>query len=86
VAGCIAAGSIALMAGGLALAYVDRHLLPAGLTGWDFSEVFGDVVDMAVPIVGFVIVSRRPANRIGWLFVGPCRRAGCSPGSPIGPG
>jgi signal transduction histidine kinase len=69
VAGCIAAGSIALMAGGLALAYVDRHLLPAGLTGWDFSEVFGDVVDMAVPIVGFVIVSRRPANRIGWLFV-----------------
>jgi hypothetical protein len=70
VAGCIAAGSIALMVGELALAYVDRHhLLPAGLTGWNFPSVFADVVAMAVPIVGFVLASRRPANRIGWLFL-----------------
>jgi hypothetical protein len=67
VAGCIAAGSIALMAGGLALAYVDRHLVPAGLTNWDFSDVFGQVTNMAVPVMGFVLASRRPANRIGWL-------------------
>jgi hypothetical protein len=25
---------VALMGGGLALAYVDRHLVPASLTGW----------------------------------------------------
>ena len=50
VAGCAAAGSLALMAGGLILAYVDRHLVPASVTYWDFSDVFGDVVNMAVPV------------------------------------
>src|ERR1700730_18930733 len=69
VAGCIAGGSIALMVGGLALAYGDRHLLPAGLTNWDFSDVFGQVTNMAVPVMGFVLASRRPANRIGWLVM-----------------
>src|SRR5580704_18061496 len=67
VAGCVAAGSLALMAGGLILAYVDRHLVPASVTYWDFSDVFGDVVNMAVPVEGFVLASRRPGNRIGWL-------------------
>jgi signal transduction histidine kinase len=69
VAGCAAAGSVALLAGGVALSYVDRHVLPAGLTGWDFSVVFGQLVYLAVPVVGFVLVSRRPGNRIGWLFL-----------------
>ena len=54
VAGCVAAASVALMAGGLVLTYLDRHLVPASLTGWDFSDVFADVVNMAVPVVGFV--------------------------------
>ena len=67
VAGCVAAGSLALMAGGLILAYVDRHLVPASVTYWDFSDVFGDVVNLAIPVGGFVLASRRPGNRIGWL-------------------
>jgi hypothetical protein len=67
VAGCAAAGSLALMAGGLILAYVDRHLVPANVTNWDFSDVFGDVVNMAIPVGGFVLASRRPGNRMGWL-------------------
>jgi len=67
VAGCVAAGSLALMAGGLILAYVDRHLVPASVTYWDFSDVFGDVVNIAIPVGGFVLASRRPGNRIGWL-------------------
>jgi hypothetical protein len=67
VAGCVAAGSLALMAGGLILAYVNRHLVPASVTYWNFSAVFGDVVTMALPVGGFVLVSRRPGNRIGWL-------------------
>ena len=69
IAGGIAAVSVALMAGGLALAYVNRHRVPADLTGWDFSDVFGQVANLAVPAVGFVLASRRPANRIGWLFL-----------------
>ena len=69
VAGGVAAGSIALMVGGLALAYVDRHRLPGSLTSWDFPDVFMDVVNMGVPVLGFVLASRRPANRIGWLFL-----------------
>jgi hypothetical protein len=67
VAGCAAGASLALMAGGLILAYVDRHLVPANVTNWDFSDVFGDVVNMAIPVGGFVLASRRPGNRIGWL-------------------
>jgi len=69
VAGGVAAGSLALMAGSLALAYADRHALPASQTGWDFSDVFQDLVNMAVPILGFTLASRRPANRMGWLFL-----------------
>jgi len=69
VAGCAAAGSVALTGGGLVLAYVDRHLVPAGLTGWTVSNVSGQVVNVAVPVAGFVLASRRPENRIGWLFL-----------------
>jgi hypothetical protein len=69
VAGCAAAASVTLGFGGLALAYVDRHLLPARLTNWDFSYVIWEVVSLTIPVVGFVLASRRPANRIGWLFL-----------------
>jgi signal transduction histidine kinase len=69
VAGCIAVGSVALMAGALVLAYVDRDLLPARLASWTFGNVSGQVVNLAVPVVGFVLASRRPANRIGWLLL-----------------
>jgi hypothetical protein len=69
VAGCAAAVSVALIGAGLALAYVDRHLLSASLTGWDFPDVFGDVVDLALPVVGLILAWKRPGNRIGWLFL-----------------
>ena len=64
--GCVAAISIALVAGGLPLLYVNRHLV----RGWNFPDVFEEVTFMAVPVVGFVLTSRRPANRIGWIFLG----------------
>jgi hypothetical protein len=69
VAGCAAALSVALTLAGLVLAYVDRHLVPASQTGWTFSNVSSQLVNMAVPVAGFVIASRRPENRIGWLFL-----------------
>jgi len=69
VAGCAAVGSVALMAGALVLTYADRHLVPADMAGWNFSGVFEGVANLAVPVVGFVLASRRPANRVGWLFL-----------------
>ena len=63
VTGCVAAISIALLAGGVSLSYVDRHLVP--VSGWNFSDVFEEVTFMAVPVVGFVLASRRPGNRVG---------------------
>jgi hypothetical protein len=64
----VAAVSVVLIIAGLVLAYVDRHL-PASLTNWTFSSVSGQVVNVAVPVAGFVLASRRPENRIGWLFL-----------------
>jgi hypothetical protein len=69
VAGCAAAGSVALIGGALALAYLDRHLAGASLTGWNLSNISGQLVNVAVPVAGFVLASRRPGNRIGWLFL-----------------
>jgi hypothetical protein len=66
---CVAAGSVALIGGGLVLAYVDRHLVPASLANWTVSNISGQVVNVAVPVTGFVLASRRPENRIGWLFL-----------------
>ena len=64
------AGSIALIIGSVVLTYLDRHAsLPAGQQGWGFSYAFGQAVNIAVPAVGLVLASRRPANRIGWLFL-----------------
>ena len=65
---CVAAVSVALLAGAVALSYVDRHLVPA--SGWDFSSVLEEVTFIAVPAVGFVLASRRPGNRVGWIFLG----------------
>jgi hypothetical protein len=68
VAGCAATASVALIVGGVALAYVNRHV-PASLTGWTVSNISQQVVNAAVAVIGFVLASRRPENRIGWLFL-----------------
>src|SRR5215469_5365907 len=69
VAGGVAAASVALIAGGLALAYVDQHLVGADLSSWHFVDVFEQVVSVSPAVVGFVLASRRPGNRIGWLLL-----------------
>ena len=66
--GGIAAVSVALLVGGVVLSYVDRHIGP--LSRWDFSNVFEEATFIAVPVVGFVLASRRPGNRVGWIFLG----------------
>jgi hypothetical protein len=62
---CVAAVSVALLAGGMALAYADRHLVP----GWDFASVVEEVSLVAIPAVGFVLASRRPGNVVGWIIL-----------------
>jgi hypothetical protein len=69
VAGCTAAGSVALIGGGVALAYLNRHLVPASLTGWTVTNISMQLVNVAAVGAGFVIASRRPENRIGWLLL-----------------
>jgi hypothetical protein len=69
VAGCTAAGSVALIGGGVALAYANRQLVPASETGWTVSNISAQTVNAAVPVAALVLASRRPGNRIGWLFL-----------------
>jgi hypothetical protein len=69
VAGCVAAVSVALIGAGLALAYADRHLVSASMTGWTVSNISAQVVNAGVVVVGLVLATRRPENRIGWLFL-----------------
>ena len=66
--GCVAAVSLGLLAGAVALSYADRHLMPG--SGWDVSSVFEELTFMAFPVVGFVLASRRPGNRVGWIILG----------------
>ena len=58
-----------LAAAGMLVAYADRYLVPDRLAVWGFSYAFEEVVSLAVPLVGFVLASRRPGNCIGWLFL-----------------
>ena len=66
-AGSVAVASVALMAAGLALAFADRHHVPASLTNWDFSDIAGDIEDLTIPALAYLVASRRPRNPIGWL-------------------
>jgi signal transduction histidine kinase len=74
VAWSVGTASIAMMVGALVLMFVDRHVaLPAGSGSssgqWTFSNVLNNVVNIAGISIGIVLASRRPENRIGWLFL-----------------
>jgi hypothetical protein len=60
---------VVLIGAGVALACADRHLVPASMTGWTVSNISAQVVNAAVVVVGLVLSTRRPENRIGWLFL-----------------
>jgi signal transduction histidine kinase len=62
----LALASVVLTAAGLVLAYLDRSSQPAGLTP-NLAWVSQLLAAVGAAVVGAVITSRRPGNRIGWL-------------------
>jgi signal transduction histidine kinase len=64
--------SIALEIGTLVLMFGFRHAaLPATVSAyrWDISRVLVEVVVIGLPMIGIVLASKRPENRIGWIFL-----------------
>ncbi len=43
--------------------------LPSRFDTWGYLPVFDVVVNMGVPAIGILITTRRPGNRLGWLFL-----------------
>ena len=68
--------SIAFMLARLVLLFADRDaafVVPVGdlvgTPGWTLADVLNDVTLLAVPIIGIVLATRVPENRLGWLFL-----------------
>jgi two-component system NarL family sensor kinase len=62
--------SIVLMVSALVLMFVDRGSdLPNDVATWSASDVLGVLVSLGVPVLGVVIVNKRPRNTIGWVFI-----------------
>jgi signal transduction histidine kinase len=62
--------SLALQVAGLVILYVDRHaVLPSDATRWNFGNVADIASSGATSVLGVVLATRRPQNRLGWLFL-----------------
>ncbi|HEY6650694.1 MAG TPA: hypothetical protein VI364_00180, partial [Actinomycetota bacterium] len=62
--------SIALLVTTLVLMFVDRESdLPGNVGIWSAADVADVFVSLGVPILGIVIVNKRPRNAIGWIFI-----------------
>ena len=63
-------GSIVLMVAALVLMFVDRESdLPSNVGIWSAADVADVFVNIGVPILGIVIVNKRPRNAIGWILL-----------------
>jgi signal transduction histidine kinase len=67
IAGGLAGVSLLLAVAGLVIGYLDRRRVPPAFSTWTPAEFSLVTAAMGTVVVGFVIVSRRPGNRIGWL-------------------
>src|SRR5215211_6933535 len=66
----VGVASVVLLVATLVLMFVDRASdLPDDVAIWSVSDVLDVVVSIGVPILGIVIVSKRPRNAIGWVFI-----------------
>jgi signal transduction histidine kinase len=62
--------SIVLLLGALVLMYVGRNVRSVfHLQFWNVGDVADMVTNLGVPVIGIVLATRRPENRIGWMFL-----------------
>src|SRR5262245_17241666 len=62
--------TIALQVAALAFLYADRHaVLPNDFSRWSVTDALDIAVNIAVPVLGILLASRRRDNLIGWLFL-----------------
>ena len=64
--------SIVMIAASLVLMFLDRGtVFPGSISNdnWNLGDLLNGLVNMAVPVLGILIASRRPENPIGWLFL-----------------
>ena len=62
--------SIVLMLGALSLMYVDRNVRSVfHVQFWSVGDVADMVTNLGVPVIGIVLATRRPENRVGWMFL-----------------
>jgi len=70
IAWSIGIASMALYVGALVILYVDRHaVLPSDATRLNFGNVLDVASSAATAALGMVLATRRPENRLGWLFL-----------------
>jgi hypothetical protein len=73
IAWSVGIGSIAMMVGGFALMFVDRNValpnLGIAATSWTFSDMLNNATNLGIAVLGILLVSRRPENIVGWLFL-----------------
>ena len=61
---------IALILAELVLAFANRHAaIDADLQAWNFPDILDSLTNLGVPVIGMVLASRAPANKIGWVFL-----------------
>jgi signal transduction histidine kinase len=75
VAWTVGIAAVLLTVGQTAFMFVERHVAPppgietvANLT-WNFANVLSNATNIAAATIGVLLVSRRPENLIGWLFL-----------------
>ncbi|MGH2631074.1 MAG: GAF domain-containing sensor histidine kinase [Actinomycetota bacterium] len=66
--------SVALLVASLAILFLDRDAaLSVAVTvdapRWDLENVADQVANLSVPVIGMLLVARRPRNLIGWIFL-----------------
>jgi signal transduction histidine kinase len=75
VAWTVGIAAILLIGAQAAFMYVDRHVpQPPGSTdvanlSWNLANILNAIVNVAATAIGILLVSKRPKNRIGWLFL-----------------
>ncbi len=70
IAWSVALLSIALLIGVLVIMFIDRNaIFPSGAQQWSVSAVLNEVVNIAVPVTGVLLATRRRENPLGWIFL-----------------